>query len=208
MKSRFAGKFIVIDGAEGCGKTTQISLLAEKISLDGAHCLKVREPGATRIGERIRELLLDPANVEMGMRCEMLLYMAARAQLMSQIILPALSAGQCVIADRFLSSTLAYQTDGDGMTGDEILAVGAISIQKRFPDLTLILDMPVERAHQRIARAKDRIEQRPMEYHNAVRNRFLDLAQRLPNYTVINADQPIEAVHARIWGSCQNHFPA
>lgn len=206
MNSPFAGKFIVLDGAEGCGKTTQIALLTDKIARSGARCLKVREPGATSIGERVRELLLDPANSDMSMRCEMLLYMAARAQLMSQLVLPALNDGQCVVADRFLSSTLAYQTGGEGMAESEILAVGAIAIQNRSPDLTLILDMPVERAHHRIQRAKDRIEQRPLDYHNAVRNRFLDLAQKLPNYRLVNADKPIDIVHEQIWSFCNAHF--
>ena len=123
------GKFIAFDGGEGCGKSTQARLLREKLEADGLPVLPVHDPGATRVGEMVRGILLNPENTDMGMRCEMLLYMASRAQMMVEKILPALKAGQVVISDRFVSSTLAYQLGGDGLTAEEIRSVGDIAIQ-------------------------------------------------------------------------------
>src|SRR3954468_7206373 len=156
--------FIVLDGPEGCGKSTQGQLLLEHLKKAGQNAILVRDPGTTPIGEQIRAMLLNPSNTEMNMRCEMLLYMSARAQMMADIILPALQSGQTVICDRFVSSTLAYQLGGDGLTADEIRKTASIAIHDRWPDLTIILDLPVERAMSRINREKDRIEQRSREY--------------------------------------------
>jgi dTMP kinase len=136
----------------------------------------------------------------MNMRAEMLLYMAARAQMMAQVILPALESGQTVICDRFVSSTLAYQLGGDGLSADEIRKVASIAIRDRWPDLTIILDLPVDRAMARINRQKDRIEQRPHDYHEQVRKNYLSQAAADPkHYRVIPADRPKEVVHADIW---------
>jgi dTMP kinase len=193
------GKFIVFDGGEGCGKSTQVQLLKQRLETGGANVLLVRDPGATAIGEMIRRILLDPANTEMAMRCEMLLYMAARAQLMAQTILPALAQGQVVISDRFVSSTLAYQLGGDGLTAADIRATAEIAIQGRWPDVTLLLDMPPERSMLRVKRVKDRIELRPPEYHQAVRRNYLAQAQAMPDrYRVINADRPPADVHGEV----------
>lgn len=192
-------RFIVFDGNEGCGKSTQAKLLQEALLQRQIHSILVRDPGTTRIGELIRAILLNPDHDEMSMRCEMLLYMAARAQMMKQMIQPALDAGQWVISDRFVSSTLAYQLGGDGLTADEIRTVGQIAIGHRWPDLTIILDMPVERSIARVQRAKDRIEQRPIEYHARVRQNFLEQARNCPDrYRVVNADQPPQIVHQEI----------
>jgi dTMP kinase len=135
----------------------------------------------------------------MAMRCEMLLYMAARAQMMSQTILPALADNQIVISDRFVSSTLAYQLGGDGLTADEIRATAQIAIRGRWPDLTIILDMPPERSIARVKRAKDRIELRPPAYHEQVRKNYLAQAAAMPErYRVINADRSPDEVHADV----------
>ncbi len=190
------GSFIVFDGGEGCGKSTQAALLQAALEARGRSVLLVRDPGTTRIGEQIRSILLDPDHDEMGMRCEMLLYMAARAQMMKQTIGPALSAGNVVISDRFISSTLSYQLGGDGLTADDIRATGEIAIGKRWPELTIILDMPADRSIGRVKRAKDRIEQRPLEYHQQVRQNYLAQATADPRrYVVIDADRPADAVH-------------
>jgi len=190
------GKFIVFDGGEGCGKSTQSQLLQSALAHAGTPTTLVRDPGSTRLGEMIRQMLLDPANTEMNMRTEMLLYMAARAQMMREIILPALSAGSCVICDRFVSSTLAYQLDGDGLTADEILSVAAVAIHGRWPDLTLILDMPVEKCNERIQRERDRIEQRPMQYHQRVRENYLRFAMDHPKRACsIDAARDRDSVH-------------
>jgi len=193
------GKFIVFDGNEGCGKSTQAKLLHAALEKSGIDLLAVRDPGATRIGEMIRAILLDPVNAEMSMRCEMLLYMASRAQMMRQVILPALEAGKCVISDRFVSSTLAYQLGGDGLTADEIRGVAEVAIAGRWPDLTILLDMPVEKSSARLKRDRDRIEQRPIEYHQRVRENYLRQAAHDPQkFRVIAADRQPDAVHADV----------
>ncbi len=210
-----SGCFIVLDGPEGCGKSTQTELLRQRIIAAGvsaADVLAVRDPGTTPIGEKIRQILLDPAHQEMGMRCEMLLYMAARSQMMAQTIGPALDAGKIVLSDRFVSSTLAYQLGGDGLTGEEIRRVAGIATRGRWPDLTLLLDMPASDSMERVVPKyrgasgtaagpqMDRIEQRPMSYHEAVRRNYLAQAVDDPaRYRVIDASRARDAVHQEIW---------
>lgn len=199
VMKQMAGQFIVLDGPEGCGKSTQIRLLNEYLQQQSVSVLSVRDPGTTRIGEQIRSILLSPEHVEMSMRCEMLLYMAARAQMMQQVIAPALEAGQCVVCDRFVSSTLAYQLAGDGLTAEEIRRTADIAIRGRWPDLTIILDIPPEKSFARIQRQMDRLEQRPLSYHQQVHANYLAQVAADPQHNVaINADQPIEAVHESI----------
>lgn len=199
--ARLCGRFIVLDGPEGCGKSTQVKLLQNRlVGAGGPEVVLVRDPGATRIGELVRSILLNPDHLEMGMRCEMLLYMAARAQMMNEIILPALAAGKFVLSDRFVSSTLAYQLDGEGLTADEITQVANVAIRSRWPDLTILLDMPVERSFTRVRREKDRIELRPPAYHEQVRRNYLAQAEARPDrYCVVNADAAPDDVHERIW---------
>jgi dTMP kinase len=198
------GLFIVFDGSEGAGKSTQVALLRERLESMGRTVLLVRDPGATRIGEQVRAILLNPDHAEMNMRAEMLLYMAARAQMMAQVIAPALAEGKTVISDRFVSSTLAYQLGGDDLTTADIRAVADIAIRGRWPDLTLILDMPIQASMARLHRAKDRIEQRPMSYHEQVRTNYLAQAANDPTrYKVINADRAIDQVQAEIWCTIQ-----
>ena len=197
-----AGKFIVFDGNEGSGKSTQARLLAERLGREnrGPASLFVRDPGTTRIGEQVREILLNPLHVEMNMRCEMLLYMAARAQMMSESILPALADGKVVLCDRFVSSTLAYQLGGDELTEHDIRAVAEIALRGRWPDLTVVFDMPVERSIARVKRVKDRIEQRPPEYHEQVRQNYLRQARSDPRwYRLVDADRSPEDVHEDVW---------
>ncbi len=208
-------RFIVFDGNEGCGKSTQAKLLQQHLQDRKIDSILVRDPGTTRVGELIRAILLNPDHDEMAMRCEMLLYMAARAQMMKEIIQPALDAGKWVISYRFVSSTLAYQLGGDGLTIAEIKAVADIAIGGRWPELTLILDMPVEMSRSRVAakflhktktlfgeetkEVKDRIEMREHAYHTMVRANFLAQAKALPDrYRVIDADRTPEVVHRDI----------
>src|SRR5882762_1002049 len=134
---KLRGKFVVLDGNEGCGKSTQSQLLRDALIGAGLDVLAVRDPGSTRIGEQVRSILLNPDHAEMGMRCEMLLYMAARAQMMAQITGPALDAGKVVLSDRFVSSTLAYQLGGDGLTAADIRAVADVAVRGRWPDVTI-----------------------------------------------------------------------
>ena len=208
--SRLAGRFVVLDGGEGSGKSTQSKRLAAWLRDRGLDVTHVRDPGGTDISERVRGLLLDPANDEMAMRCEMLLYMAARAQLVAERIRPALDAGGVVVADRFVSSTLAYQLGGDGLRADDIEAVAGVATGGLVPDLTVILDVPVEQARGRhvtkpvlFAGAEqvdlDRIERRPEEYHRRVRHNYLDQAARHPaRYAVVDATRDADAVFADV----------
>ena len=209
----FAHRFIVFDGNEGCGKSTQARMLQGHLEAHGVPTLLVRDPGTTRVGEMVRGILLDPANTDMAMRCEMLLYMAARAQMMAELVEPALAAGKTVLSDRFVSSTLAYQLGGDGLTADHIRAVGDIAVGGRWPDRTIVLDMPVSASQKRVRAKfekrtpalfgpetmtlhKDRIEERPPEYHERVRANFLAQVRQDPTtYRKIDADRGPEAVH-------------
>ena len=198
------GVFIVFDGSEGCGKSTQASRLRERLEAAGRGVLLVRDPGTTRIGEQIRSILLNPDHQEMAMRCEMLLYMAARAQMMAEVIGPALDEGKVVISDRFVSSTLAYQLGGEGLTAEEIRRVADIAIRGRWPDLTLIFDMPVEASMARVKRAKDRIEQRPMDYHEGVRRNYLSQAREdARRYRVVDASRTVDEVEEQVWGAVE-----
>lgn len=206
------GKFIVFDGNEGCGKSTQAQLALEKIKAAGLETKLVRDPGTTRIGEKIREILLDPQNTEMAARCEMLLFMAARAQMMKETILPALRDGLVVISDRFISSTLAYQLGGDGLTEAEILAVGRAAVHEHWPDLTIIFDLPVAVSSARTrpkftlfpddpvaGTEKDRIERRSLEYHERVRQNYLRQAKNhRRKYHVVDANREVEPIHADV----------
>jgi dTMP kinase len=210
---RLRGKFIVFDGNEGCGKSTQAHLVRDRLAGAGIDAILVRDPGTTRIGEQIRQILLNPENTDMSMRCEMLLYMAARAQLMKQTILPALEAKKTVLSDRFISSTLAYQLGGEGLTARQIQAVGDIAIDGHWPDLTIILDLPIEVSSQRVkpkfslfpddpdaGAEKDRIERRSMEYHEQVRQNYLKQALSQKNtYRIVDATRSVEAVHEDVW---------
>ena len=153
------GRFIVFDGPDGSGKSTQIRRFVQAVRDDGTTVTDVREPGGTPIGEKIREILLDPANVEMDVRCEMLLYMASRAQLMVERIKPALAAGHMVLSDRFISSTLAYQGTAGGLSPAEILSVGDVAIGGRWPDLTVVFDVDERVAAGRLSPLLDRMEE-------------------------------------------------
>jgi dTMP kinase len=198
------GLLIVIDGGEGCGKSTQAKLLIERLRAEGRHTLAVRDPGSTRVSELIRAILLNPDNDEMGMRCEMLLYMAARAQMMQELIQPALDAGKIVVCDRFVSSTLAYQLGGDGLTADEIRAVAAVALRGVQPDLVILLDMPVEKSSARVQRARDRIEQRPNAYHEKVRLNYIAQAKAQPKLCkLIDAHRDHVTVAEDVWRQVQ-----
>jgi dTMP kinase len=226
-----SGRFIVFDGMEGCGKSTQIKMLRERLAREpggGPPVAFVRDPGSTRIGEQVRAILLNPDNAEMRMRCEMLLYMAARAQMMAETILPALAEGKLVLSDRFVSSTLAYQLGtggeafpGDDLTAAEIRAVADVAIRGRWPDLTILLDLPTELSMARVRPKftlfpddpdagfqKDRIEQRPIEYHRRVRQNYLDQAKADPSrHRVIDASREPEAVHKDVYAAVRALIP-
>jgi dTMP kinase len=178
-KKNLKGEFITFEGSEGCGKSTQSRLLYEYLRKKGCSVLYLREPGGTRISEKIREILLSPQN-HMNPVCETLLYMAARAQIVDQIIRPALLKGKTVICDRFFDSTIAYQGYGLGVDIHFIKTVSWFVSQRLKPDLTIFLDLPVKKGLKHRQSSKDRIEKRSVAYHERVRNGYLKLARKEP----------------------------
>ena len=182
------GRFMVFDGPDGSGKSTQFRRMVNLAHHHGIQTCEVREPGGTPIGEQIRNLLLDPANDDMDTKCEMLLYMASRAQLIAQRIAPAMAEGQLVIADRFISSTLAYQGTAGGISVADILRVGQIALGDYWPELVVVFDVDEQTASTRLNPLLDRMEQKGKEYHRRVRKGYLDQAQADPKrYLVIDA---------------------
>lgn len=203
MRAFLSGRFIVFDGPDGCGKSTQFRRFADWASAQGLVVTEVREPGGTAIGERIREILLDPIHDAMTIRCEMLLYMASRAQLLEERIRPALSRGELVLADRFVSSTLAYQGTAGGMTRDEILEVARVAVGEMWPDEIVVFDVDTETAWQRMAAsgrvAPDRMEQKGADFHRRVREGYLAQCREDPaRYLAIDASRNPETVFARL----------
>jgi len=174
------GTFITFEGSEGCGKSTQSRLLQAFLERKGYKVIFLREPGVTALGEKIRKVLLDARNDSIVPECEMLLYMACRAQLVQQIIKPALAQGKIVLCDRFLDSTFAYQGYGLGMERALIKDLGRFVTQGITPDITILLDVPIRKGLQYRDGAKDRIEQRAFAYHARVRRGYFTLARLEP----------------------------
>ncbi|MCM8795562.1 MAG: dTMP kinase [Candidatus Omnitrophica bacterium] len=170
------GKFITFEGPEGSGKSTHSRQLADYLKRKGYRVVYLREPGGTKIGEKIRKILLDAKNDFLSSLAEMLLYMAARAQLVSEIIKPALKKGKVVICDRFLDSTLVYQGYGLKINMNLIKGIGRFVTQGITPDLTILLDLPVKKGLRHCGLKKDRIERRSYAYHMRVHHGYLKLA--------------------------------
>ncbi|HLW61542.1 MAG TPA: dTMP kinase [bacterium] len=203
------GIFITLEGPEGAGKTTQGRLLADYLRGGGREVVCVREPGGTAIGERIRTLLLDPAHCDMTPCTEMLLFAASRAQLVREVVVPALRAGRWVVCDRFVDASLAYQGVGRGLDVEVVRSVNAAATDGLAPDLTVLLDIDPATGLAR-ARAKtdvsartrgagDRMEQEVLAFHQRVREGFLSLAQKEPQrIAVIDARGPVGAVQDQI----------
>jgi dTMP kinase len=200
--TRLAGRFIVFDGPDGSGKSTQLARFAAECDSHAVPKLMVRDPGGTPMGERIREVLLNRDHEDMGLRCEMLLYMASRAELVDELIRPALKAGKLVIADRFVSSTLAYQGAAGGLRSQEIRAAAQAATGGLWPDVTILFDIDTELATARMTGQQtkgrkpdptmslfaDRMEAKGDAYHARVRQGYLDQAQAEPDrYLVVDA---------------------
>jgi dTMP kinase len=190
--------FISFEGLDGCGKTTQAAMLAAALELEGRTVVRVREPGGTPIGERIRELLLD-GNSVIGGAAEALLYAAARAQLVDQVILPALARGEVVVADRFIDSSLAYQGVARGLGLEQVLRANELATGGLMPDITLLLELPTELAGARRGDTPDRIESEGDGFHAAVALGFAAAAERFPERIhVVDASGPPRTVLARV----------
>jgi len=179
-KKIMKGKFITFEGSEGCGKSTQSKLLYQYLKRKGLKVVYLREPGGTKVSEKIRKILLDSKNDSLTPMSEMLLYMAARAQLVNEIIAPALEKGKIIICDRFLDSTIAYQGYGLGLDIKLIKCVGEIVTSGIKPDLTIFLDLPLKKGLEHRRQSEDRIEKRSLVYHSRVLEGYLKLAALWP----------------------------
>ena len=195
------GKFITVEGIEGAGKTTNIDFIHQQLQAAGRDVVLTREPGGTPLGEAIRGLLLDPAYTGMDSTCELQLMFAARAEHLAKVVWPALEQGQWVLCDRFTDATYAYQGGGRGIDGGVIARLEEL-VQGDFrPDLTLLLDVPVEIGLARASKrgALDRFEQEKVAFFERVRNAYLEMAQRSPDrYRVIDASLPLNDVQNQI----------
>ena len=195
------GMFITFEGSDGSGKSTQIEILQGALEAMELEVLVTREPGGTKISENIRSLLLDPDNSEMSPKTEMLLYAAARAQLVDQVIRPALDEGKVVICDRFLDSSIAYQAYGRGL-GDSVETVNGPAVEECMPDITFFLEIDPEKAGDRIAdrgEEKDRIEREDDGFRKRVAQGYSELADKYPDRIVrIDATGSVEEIAVRI----------
>ena len=206
------GRFLVFDGPDGSGKSTQFRRFIEMAGAAGVAVTEVREPGGTHVGERIREILLDPVHDEMTLRCEMMLYMASRAQLVEEKIRPALARGDLVMADRYVSSTLAYQGAAGGLPIDEIMSVARVACHGAWPNLVVVFDVDETTRAKRLGSLprkgkqsaaqtpglfEDRMEQKEAAFHRKVREGYLQQVKMDPkNYALVDARQGEEDVFA------------
>ena len=193
----------MLEGPEGSGKTTQIARLAHRFEGEGRRVRMVREPGGTVIGEQVRRVLLDAKNHGMTVGTELLLYMACRAQLVHEVIRPALDEGTIVLADRFLTSTIVYQGLAGGMGAEEVKRLYRATCGDVVPDLVTVLDLPAEAGLARVQAAHggfDRVEQKPIEFHRKVREGYLTVARaEAGRIVVVDASKAMDLVAEDIW---------
>lgn len=202
------GRFITFEGSDGCGKTTQMRLLAEKLRAKGNEVVLSVEPGGTEIGRQIRAILLNSKNTGMSARAELLLYFASRAQAAAEVILPALARGAIVLSDRFTDSTLAYQGAGRGLGIDTVLRVHEIACPGLWPDVTICIDIDLETSLRRaLARNAEtpgpderRLDEEAVDFHERVRSFYHKLAEEQPERVkMVDGGDTVEAVADRIW---------
>lgn len=203
------GLFITLEGADGCGKSTQAAILADRIAATGREVVRLREPGGTAVSEKIRALVLDPENSEMAPECELLLFEASRAQLVRQVIEPALARGAVVVCDRFYDSTFAYQAAGRSLAEQTIRAANAIGSCGVAPDRTLVLDMDTDAALSRATRdGADRMEAEGVAFQRRVREGYLRLVAEEPHRVRrVDAAGTVEEVTGRLADALADLLP-
>jgi len=190
--------FISLDGLDGAGKSTQCRLLAEWLEGQGLPVTRCSDPGGTEIGDVLRGLLLDQRR-HMTLACEAFLFMASRAQLTAEVIRPALAAGRTVLSDRFLLANVVYQGHAGGLDPEQVRSMCLLATEGLEPDLTFVLDLPIEQALARRQGPSDRMESRAADFHARVRAGFRAEAQRHPDRIIlIDASQPVDKIHERI----------
>lgn len=204
MKNNLSGKFIALDGPDGCGKTTQTKLLADWLKEQGVAVETFREPGGTAIGEKIRQVLLNPEHIAMSTAAEVMLYTAARVQLWAEKIAPALKENKCVILDRWLSSTCAYQGFAGGFGIDKVIKIAKDCLERPWPDLTIILDVDLKTAAARLKKNLDRMERKDDGYHKKVREGFLKLAEERKDFVALDASGDIQTIHKQVVNTVEN----
>lgn len=211
------GIFITFEGPEGSGKSTQARRLADTLRQAGHEVLTTREPGGTPTGEAIRDILQHDASGEpIAPECEVLLFTASRAQLVRRVILPALECGTIVLCDRFADSTVCYQGYGRGFDVERMIDINAFAVAEAVPDLTLLLDLEVDRGQARIEErnaaanvGRDRFERENIDFHRKIRRGYLELAARWPaRYRIVNTDREQDEVAADIWELVRPRLPS
>jgi dTMP kinase len=191
--------FFSFDGVDGAGKSTQMERFCVWLRQQGHDFITCRDPGSTQLGERLRSLLLEKSTTPIARRAEMLLYMASRAQLVEEVIRPALESGKSVVCDRYLLANIVYQGHAGGLDPAEIRQVGQIAVAGVMPDLTLVFDLPLEIALARVSRELDRMESQGTEYLERVRQGFLTESESYPAKTVvIDARGDMESVQLEV----------
>src|SRR6056297_1129702 len=198
------GFLITFEGVEGSGKSTQINLLAEKLEKIGQEVVLTREPGGTKLGEKIRDLLLDPNNIDMDDRAEILLYAADRAQHVKKKIIPALEEGKIVLTDRYFDSNIAYQGYGRKLEMKMVRKINEWVIRDIWPDLTILLDIDakigLERARNLTSDKKgDRLEQELITFYENIRNGYLEIAAKEDRFVTINGEKKAEKINSKIF---------
>ena len=193
---------ITFEGLDYSGKSTQVQLLADRLTLQDHRVLILREPGGTDIGEKIRKMLLDKNNDGMTEASELFLFSASRSQLIQEVVRPALEGGMVIICDRYYDSTTAYQGYGRGIPLEVINAINRYAVGGFVPDVTFFLDIPIREIEKRIHAAKthkDRMESSGIEFYERTRNGFLQIAKEESRYFVMDGLQPIDDMHEQIW---------
>ncbi|OHB50102.1 MAG: dTMP kinase [Planctomycetes bacterium GWF2_41_51] len=205
MFKNLKSKLIVLDGPDGCGKSSQRDLLAQFLTEHKVKFSCFRDPGSTVTGEKIRDILLHSDN-HISDRAELLLYMASRAQLWDECIAPAIKKKHCVLLDRWVSSTCAYQGFAGGVGIQKVIDIAEHSLERVWPDLTIILDVDLKTAKQRMNRSLDRMEQKAAAYHRKVRAGFLKLAEMRRDIVLVDATKDIQTVHKQVIQTISSFF--
>jgi len=209
LKHKTSGKLISFEGSEGSGKSTQIARLAAHFQKTQREVLTTREPGGTEIGEQIRNIIVhNSKGDEMCAETELLLFTAARAQLVREVIAPAIMRGAIVLSDRFLASSTVYQGIGRNLAADPVARINRFAVGNVMPDLTVVIDVPTEvslaRLRQRASDLPDRMERENLEFYTKVREGYLVLARGMPErFLVVDGTKSADAIEKKIWTEVQ-----